>query len=100
VLGGLLVLMVLTILAAKVHIGAWQNLVIALAIAFCKMSLIIAFFMHVKYSSRLTQVFALSGFFWLVIFFVLLFDDYLARELGGNTPIMKGSPYVVESPES
>lgn len=83
VLGGLLVLMVATILASKVHIGphdqhVW-NLVVALVIAGCKMSLIVAFFMHVKYGSKLTRVFAAAGFLWLVIFFVLLFCDYYGR---------------------
>ena len=100
VLGGLLFLMVATIVAAKIHIGPWQNLLVALAIATCKMSLIIAFFMHVKYSSKLTQVFAIAGFVWLIIFFVLLFDDYAAREYGGETPFLKGSPYALEAPES
>lgn len=92
VLGGLLVLMVLTILAAEVHIGVWQNLVVALAIAFSKMSLIVLYFMHVKYSSNLTRVFAASGFVWLVIFIVLLFADYVARTLG-DTPFTV-SPYT------
>jgi len=94
VLGLLLVLMVATILAATVHIGPPDvyiyNLLLALAIAFSKMTLILMFFMHVKYGSKLTVVFATSGFFWLVIFFVLLFADYTAR--GWNSPFT-GSPY-------
>lgn len=91
VLGCLLILMLLTIFAAKIHLGTIQNLVLALFIAGCKMSLIVAFFMHVKYSSKLTRVFASAGFLWLVIFFVLLFCDYLGRWLG-STPFTV-SPY-------
>lgn len=83
VLGGLFVLMAATIAAATVHIGPEHqhvfNLLVALAIAGCKMALIVSFFMHVKYSSKLTRVFAMAGFLWLIIFFVLLFDDYVAR---------------------
>lgn len=94
VLGCLMVLMLLTIYAATVHIGPPEvhiyNLLLALAIAFCKMSLIVMFFMHVKYGSKLTTVFATSGFFWLVIFITLLFADYTTR--GWSSPFT-GSPY-------
>ena len=94
VLGCLLILMMATIFAAKIHIGPPEvhiyNLLLALFIAFCKMSLIISFFMHVKYGTKLTAVVASSGFFWLVIFITLLFADYAAR--GWNSPFT-GSPY-------
>lgn len=91
VLGGLIVLMLATIFAAKVHIGTVENLLLALFIAGCKMSLIVAFFMHVKYSSRMTRIFAGAGFFWMILFFVLLFCDYMGRHYG-ITPIVP-SPY-------
>ncbi len=79
VLIALAVLMVLTIAAAQVHFGEPFNLIIALAIAVTKMSLIVLFFMHVRYSSRLTWVFVGAGFFWFVIMVVLTFADYLSR---------------------
>jgi len=91
--------MALTVGAATVHIGShdqhYMNLVVALVIAGCKMALIVSFFMHVKYSSKLTQVFAMAGFLWLIIFFVLLFDDYLAREYfhGVLSTPFTSSPY-------
>lgn len=94
ILIGLLVLMALTIGAANVHVGPADqhvyNLLIALAIAFSKMMLILMFFMHVKYGSKLTAVFATGGFFWLVIFFTLLFCDYFTRYW--SSPITP-SPY-------
>jgi cytochrome c oxidase subunit 4 len=97
VLIGLLVLMGATMLAAEIHIGPEDqhvfNLLVALAIATCKMSLIVAFFMHVKYGSKLTRVFAMSGFLWLIIFFVLIFCDYYARQAGWDTPFTT-SPYL------
>lgn len=93
VLGGLIVLMLATIFAAKVHIGTIQNLLLALFIASCKFSLIVAYFMHVKYSSRMTRVFVSAGFFWLILFFVLLYADYLGRWLGISP--FTASPYGV-----
>lgn len=94
VLASLMVLMLLTILASTVHIGPEgvhvYNLLLALFIALCKMTLIMMFFMHVKYGSKLTAVFATGGFFWLVIFFVLMIADYASR--GWISPFT-GSPY-------
>jgi cytochrome c oxidase subunit IV len=52
---------------------------IALAIAGTKAALVILFFMHVKYQTRLIWVFATAGFVWLVLFFVLILADYRTR---------------------
>ena len=94
ILLSLMALMGLTIAAAQVHIGPEGqhvfNLVIALAIACAKMSLILMFFMHVKYGSKLTAVFATGGFFWLIIFFTLMIADYATRVW--QSPFV-GSPY-------
>lgn len=81
VLIALMLFMALTIAAYYVHITPFVNLIIALAIAFTKVSLIVMFFMHVKYGSNLTRVFASAGFFWMIIFVTLLFADYIGREL-------------------
>lgn len=91
VLGLLLILMCLTIGASYIHLGALANLVLALLIAFTKMSLIVLFFMHVKYGTNLTRVFASAGFVWLIIFFTLLFADYMGR-VYGNSPFT-ANPY-------
>ncbi len=55
------------------------------------MTCILIFFMHVKYGSKLTAIFATGGFFWLIIFFTLLACDYAGRALS-MSPI-SGSPY-------
>src|SRR3954467_2176555 len=68
----------LTVGAAKVDMGPLNNIVM-LAIACTKASLVILFFMHVRWSSRLTWVVAMAGFFWLVIFFGIGLSDYLSR---------------------
>ncbi len=55
------------------------NTVIALGIAGVKATLVILFFMHVKYSKPLIWVFVGSGFFWLAILLTLTVSDYLSR---------------------
>ena len=69
---------VLTVAAARVDLGPLNNLVM-LAIACTKATLVVLFFMHVRWSTRLTWVVALSGFFWLMILFGMGMSDYLTR---------------------
>jgi len=56
-----------------------MNTVAALAIAVFKAVIVVLFFMHVKYSTRLTSVVVIGSVFWLGILLVLLFSDYLTR---------------------
>lgn len=80
----LMVLLGLTVGVYFVPLGAFSA-VVALTIAWSKAVLIMLFFMHVRYSSHLTMVFAAAGFFFLLIMFALTFSDYLSRNgiLGG-----------------
>jgi len=55
------------------------NTVAALAIAVFKAVLVVLFFMHAKYSTRLTWVVATAGVFWLGILLALTMGDYLTR---------------------
>jgi cytochrome c oxidase subunit IV len=55
------------------------NAVVALAIAAFKATIVILFFMHVKYSSRLTWVVVLGSIFWFGILVALTMGDYLTR---------------------
>jgi cytochrome c oxidase subunit IV len=63
---------------AYFDLGAF-NTVAALAIAIFKAVLVILFFMHVKYSPRLTWVVVIGGVFWLGILLTLTMGDYLTR---------------------
>jgi cytochrome c oxidase subunit 4 len=63
----LLVLTGLTTAIAFLDLGGGINTMVALAIAVGKALLVILYFMHVRYSDRLTWVFAAAGFFWLLI---------------------------------
>ncbi len=81
----LLVLMAATVLAYVVDFarffpafgGALNNLV-AMAIAITKATLVVLFFMQVKYSSRLVWLWAATGFLWLILIFATL-QDYISR---------------------
>jgi cytochrome c oxidase subunit 4 len=55
------------------------NTIAALVIAIFKAVLVILFFMHVKYSSRLTWVVVIGAVFWLGIMLALTMGDYLTR---------------------
>lgn len=58
------------------------NTLVALLIAFTKMSFVVLFFMHVRWQSRLIWLTALAGFFWLAIMFAFTMQDYLTRSAG------------------
>jgi cytochrome c oxidase subunit 4 len=68
----------LTVLVAKFDLGPLNNIVM-LSVACVKALLVILFFMHVRWGSRLTWVVAGSGFFWLLILFGITMTDYMSR---------------------
>jgi cytochrome c oxidase subunit IV len=68
----------LTVQIAFLDLGA-MNIVAALAIAVFKATLVILFFMHVKYSPKLTWAVVIGSIFWLGILLTLTFGDYLTR---------------------
>ena len=74
----LLFLLALTIGVSFINLGP-LNSIAALGIAFLKMLLILAFFMHLRYSSRLLWIAATTGFVWLGILIVLAMSDYISR---------------------
>ncbi|HSC45765.1 MAG TPA: cytochrome C oxidase subunit IV family protein [Candidatus Acidoferrum sp.] len=78
ILVALLIFTVLTVQAAKIDLGRW-NIVLALVIATIKMTLVILFFMHGKYSPARTKLIIASGFFWLAIMLALTLADYTTR---------------------
>ena len=70
----------ITVWAAFLDLGA-LNTVVALVIACTKAVLVVLFFMHLKYSMRLTWAVVLGSIFWLAILLVLTFNDYLTRHI-------------------
>ena len=75
----LMFLLFVTVIAAFVINLGNANIVVALTIAIIKAALVVMFFMHVKYASRLTKIFVSAAFLWLVILFALTFADYFTR---------------------
>ncbi|NIR51488.1 oxidase [candidate division KSB1 bacterium] len=75
----LIALTSLTVWAAFIDLGAFND-VVALGIAITKAMLVILYFMHVRYSSRLTWAFVAVGFLFLLILLVLTMSDILTRE--------------------
>ena len=68
----------LTVAAAFVNLHNF-NIVVALIIAGVKATLVILYFMHVKYSSRLTKLWISIGFIWLFLMLAITMTDYLSR---------------------
>ena len=68
----------LTVWASYVDLGVW-NPVIALAIATTKAVLVVLFFMHVKYSTKLTIV---AGIFMFLVLISMTLTDYISRAWG------------------
>lgn len=78
IFGALIVGTILTVVVAKFDLGPLNNIVM-LAVASAKALLVVLYFMHVRWSSRLTWVVAGAGFFWLLILFTLTMADYMSR---------------------
>ena len=78
IFGTLIVLTLVTVAIARMDLGS-LNTPMALAIAGVKATLVILFFMGVKYNTPLTKVVAASGFVWLIILFGITMGDYLTR---------------------
>ena len=86
IFGSLLAMTALTTGVAYVDLGQW-NTVVALLIACCKATLVILFFMHLRWSPRLMRIVVLSAILWLAILISLTTTDFFTRDW---TPIPEG----------
>ncbi len=78
VFASLMFLTALTVWVAFQDLGMFND-VVALGIACTKATIVILFFMHVKYASRLTWLLAGAGILFLLIFFAFAMADYVSR---------------------
>jgi cytochrome c oxidase subunit 4 len=69
----------LTVWVSGVDLGPW-NTPVALSIAALKASLVLLFFMHLWWSSRLTWIFTAAGLFFLLVLISLTLADFLSRD--------------------
>ncbi len=81
----------ITVWASYIDLGEWHiaqgltifwNPVVALAIACTKMTLVVLFFMHVKYSTKLTKLTVAAGFFLFLVLIGMTMTDYFSRAWG------------------
>lgn len=80
IFGTLMVGTIVTVLAAFKDLGQW-NIVVALAIATFKASLVVLYFMHARYSPRRTHLVIICAVFWLAIMLALTLTDYQSRPI-------------------
>lgn len=98
VLGALLVLTVITVYVASFDFGN-LNVVVALAIASAKASLVALFFMHLKYDKPINAVIFLIGVFILAVFLIFTLIDVDTRGLvrPANHAAPMGGPATAEA---
>ena len=75
----LLVLTFVTAAVSEINLGD-INIVLALAIAVFKASLVAWIFMGVRYTTNLTKLFVVAGLVWLAIMILLTSSDYISRD--------------------
>jgi len=70
---------ILTVVAARIDLGAF-NPIVALAIATTKATLVVLFFMHVKYAhEKLVKLVIVTAIFFFLILLALTMADYTSR---------------------
>ena len=78
IFAALLILLVATVGLRHLPLGVF-HFPVAMAIATAKAYLIVLYFMHVRYSHRLTAIVVVGSFFWLGIMLALTLNDYMTR---------------------
>jgi cytochrome c oxidase subunit IV len=81
IFGTLMVLTGVTVAIAYIDLGP-LNTVVALVIACFKAMIVVLYFMHVKYSTRLIKLTVIAGLYWMGILLALTMSDYLTRGWG------------------
>jgi cytochrome c oxidase subunit 4 len=71
----------LTVVASYIEMGIF-NPIIAIAIACAKAILVVLFFMHVKYSTKLTKLTVGAGIFTFITLISMTLADYISRAWG------------------
>jgi cytochrome c oxidase subunit IV len=81
ILLALLVLTAITTSAAFINMGVFSPIV-ALGIACLKAVLVILFFMHIRYSSKVMMLTVGAGFFTFLVLITMTLSDYISRNWG------------------
>ena len=86
IFAALLVLTAVTTWVAFIDLGP-LNVVIMLAIAGVKASLVVLWFMHARYESTLTRVSIVGAVFWLLVLIAISASDVFMRARPGAVPL-------------
>lgn len=78
VTAALMLLLAATVGAAMADLGRAKE-VVNLGIAAIKATLVVLFFMHIRYEQPVMRLFAAAGLFWLAIMISLTLADFLTR---------------------
>ena len=92
----LLFLTVITVLAAEVHFGPVLGIIVAVAIAAAKASLVVMYFMGLKYDSGVNTLVFLTGLGFVAVFLAFTLIDTSYR--GPDTQVQSGGQQQVEQP--
>ena len=92
----LVVLTIITVLAAQVHFGPVLGIVVAVAIASAKASLVVMYFMGLKYDSGVNTLVFLTGLGFVAVFLAFTLIDTSYR--GPDTSVQSGAQQQVEQP--
>ena len=96
ILFALLVLTAATVEVARHDWGALND-VVALGVALTKATLVVLFFMHVKYAGKLVKTVVVAAFFWLLILFGMTVMDYVTRYDLASDPEPVEAPLTIEA---
>ncbi|MCC7062644.1 MAG: cytochrome C oxidase subunit IV family protein [Planctomycetes bacterium] len=88
VLVALLILTGITVGTSRIDFGA-ANMMIAMAIASVKASLVMAFFMHLKWDTAINKIIFLSSFLFLSLLFIFTFADHATRRMDTQWHVTK-----------
>jgi len=75
----LLVGTALTVIAARIDFPWQLNTIVAMTIAIAKATVVVLYFMHVRYSTRLIWVIIGAAFFWMALLFAFTLADFYTR---------------------
>jgi cytochrome c oxidase subunit 4 len=81
VFGTLMALTAITVAVAYIDLGP-INTIAAIGIACFKAIIVVLYFMHVKFGTRLVKLTVIAGLYWMGILLTLTLSDYLTRGWG------------------
>jgi cytochrome c oxidase subunit IV len=81
IFGALMLMTAITVGVAYIDLGP-INTIVAIVIACVKAMIVVLYFMHVKYGTRLVKLTVIAGLYWMGILLTLTLSDYLTRGWG------------------